>query len=253
MATFGDGDLAIANCTLALNGAREGAVHLHGGVVTIETSIIAGTYFSGLTKDFEHCYPVEVWEGEITLTSCDVFGNDDGDWVDAIAGQEDLRGNFSAPPCFCYPDEGDFELCADSSCAPENHPWGWGVLVGAFGVGCEACDCPGPVAVADPPEDAADPTTLPRATAFLGAVPNPFNPHTSLRFALAAPQAIRLSIWDLSGHPVITLAEGPYPTGEHSLLWNGRDSQGRAMPSGTYLVRLETETGVQAKKVMLLR
>jgi flagellar hook assembly protein FlgD len=49
------------------------------------------------------------------------------------------------------------------------------------------------------------------------------------------------------------LADGLLNGGTHTLTWNGRDSQGHAMPSGTYIVRLETESGVEARKVMLLR
>ena len=37
------------------------------------------------------------------------------------------------------------------------------------------------------------------------------------------------------------------------VVWNGKGATGRAVPSGTYVVRLETESGVEARKVMLLR
>ena len=38
-----------------------------------------------------------------------------------------------------------------------------------------------------------------------------------------------------------------------SVTWRGTNVSGRAMPSGTYVVRLETESGVEARKVMLVR
>jgi len=81
------------------------------------------------------------------LTCCDLFGNIGGDWIGCISDQIDLRGNFSAPPCFCDDENGDYHLCADSWCLPENHPWGCDDLVGAYGEGCGACECPsqGPV------------------------------------------------------------------------------------------------------------
>ena len=44
-----------------------------------------------------------------------------------------------------------------------------------------------------------------------------------------------------------------YAAGSHSVVWNGKDAMGRAVPSGTYVVRLETESSVEARKVMLLR
>jgi parallel beta-helix repeat protein len=39
----------------------------------------------------------------------------------------------------------------------------------------------------------------------------------------------------------------------HSVVWNGKDAMGRAVPSGTYVVRLEADSGAQASKVMLIR
>ena len=58
-----------------------------------------------------------------------------------------MNGNFSANPCFCDADGGDFQLCGDSYCLPGNHPWGCEQLVGAFGLGCGECGCSGPVAI----------------------------------------------------------------------------------------------------------
>lgn len=85
------------------------------------------------------------------------------------------------------------------------------------------------------------------------AHPNPFNPQTKISFSL--PQDGRASIraYDLSGHLVKVLAEDRYPAGDHSVDWNGRDAAGRELSSGTYIVRLEMEEGVQATKVMLIR
>lgn len=82
-----------------------------------------------------------------TLHCCNVYGNAYGDWSGYIEDQIDLRGNFSAPPCFCDVANDEYHLCADSWCLPGNHPWGCDELVGAYGEGCGACDCPaqGPV------------------------------------------------------------------------------------------------------------
>ena len=73
-----------------------------------------------------------------TLTCCDVYGNEGGDWVGCIAGQYGVNGNFSADPMFCMaanPDE-PYSLQEDSPCRGMYSPCGQ--LVGAFGVGCPA-------------------------------------------------------------------------------------------------------------------
>ena len=78
-------------------------------------------------------------------TACDLFGNEHGDWIGPLADQLEVRGNFSADPCFCDLEGDDFHLCADSWCLPARNPWGWEVQVGALGEGCGACECGGPV------------------------------------------------------------------------------------------------------------
>jgi hypothetical protein len=84
-------------------------------------------------------------------------------------------------------------------------------------------------------------------------VPNPFNPRTEIQFSLASKQRIKLSVYDMAGKRVVELADVVYEKGDHFVSWNGLDSTGRAMSSGTYLVRLETESGVEARKMSLIR
>jgi hypothetical protein len=83
--------------------------------------------------------------------------------------------------------------------------------------------------------------------------PNPFNPQTTITFALDRPQQAEVAVYDLTGRMLGVLADRSYSAGDHSVVWNGKDAMGRAVPSGTYVVRLSTETDVQSRKVMLLR
>ena len=85
------------------------------------------------------------------------------------------------------------------------------------------------------------------------AVPNPFNPNTDISFEMANAGHASLRVYNEAGHLIRTLVNGQYPTGRHTVTWNGCDSQGRAMPSGIYLVRLETESGIQSRKMTLVR
>ena len=72
------------------------------------------------------------------LSCCDLFGNEDGDWVGGIADQYGIRGNFSACPSFCHIELGNAGICDESPCAPGNHPDGYDCgLIGAHDVGCE--------------------------------------------------------------------------------------------------------------------
>ncbi len=97
---------------------------------------------------------------------------------------------------------------------------------------------------------------VPVATRLLGNAPNPFNPQTSIRFALAAADAgdrVRLRVYDVRGKLVRTLVDGALPAGEHAIVWDGRDGQGRAAASGVYLYRLETGRQALSGRMLMLK
>ena len=73
-------------------------------------------------------------DGAVTLTCCDVFGNEGGDWVGCLEAQLGLNGNISADPLFCGRDASDFGLHRDSPCASEANPTCG--LMGTLPVGC---------------------------------------------------------------------------------------------------------------------
>jgi hypothetical protein len=100
---------------------------------------------------------------------------------------------------------------------------------------------------------------LPVATAdWLAAPsPNPFNPRTRIRFRIGAGASgrYRLAIYDVAGRLVSVAAEGrDGGLGlSRSIDWTGKDSAGRDLPSGVYLLRLETPRGALDRKMTLLR
>jgi predicted outer membrane repeat protein len=101
-----------------------------GSTATISNCIIA---FGGETTSAVKCAST----GSVSISASDVYGNGGGDWVDCIAGQGTVNGNFSADPFFCHAELGDLTLYLNSPCLPGNHPGGgdWG-LIGAWSAGC---------------------------------------------------------------------------------------------------------------------
>jgi len=83
--------------------------------------------------------------------------------------------------------------------------------------------------------------------------PNPFNPSVTLPLSLAHDQDVRLAVYDTAGKLVRTVYHGHLAAGDHQWSWHGRDDRGRAMPSGMYHLRLETEHDVFQRRMMLLR
>jgi len=98
------------------------------------------------------------------------------------------------------------------------------------------------------------PDLTPRASRLAQNRPNPFNPSTQIRYELTAPAVTTLRIFDLAGRLVAVLVEGEaMSAGTHAATWTGRDTQQRAMPSGTYFYRFEAGGFVDTRRMTLIR
>jgi hypothetical protein len=93
---------------------------------------------------------------------------------------------------------------------------------------------------------------LPRLTLYPSS-PNPTSAGTIVRFVTAAAANVDLRVFDLAGRCVRSLARGDVTPGEHITGWNGRDDLGRALPGGTYFVRLRCGEIRATDRVILLR
>lgn len=91
------------------------------------------------------------------------------------------------------------------------------------------------------------------ATALHGCSPNPFNPQTTIRFSLARAGRAEIVVYEMTGRLVVVLVDQIQAEGDHSVVWNGKDAGGRNVPSGAYIVRLETGTDVESQKISLIR
>ncbi len=84
--------------------------------------------------------------------------------------------------------------------------------------------------------------------------PNPFNSSTSIDFDLPSETHITLTLYDLLGRTIRTLADGRRTAGQHSLIWDGTDDAGRAVSSGVYLYQLRIGDGaLLQRKLVLIR
>lgn len=95
--------------------------------------------------------------------------------------------------------------------------------------------------------------TIARALTLENATPNPFNPSTMIRFALADPGLARVEVIDTRGRVVATLIDGFREAGEHQVLWDGRDDSGAAAATGVYFVKAQAADEVQTRKMTLLK
>ena len=94
---------------------------------------------------------------------------------------------------------------------------------------------------------------LPRAFDLDQNYPNPFNSGTVIRFSLPRSGRVSLSLYNLTGQRVATLLSGRRPAGTYTVRWDGRDEEGHALASGVYLYRLQADTQVETRKLLLVR
>ena len=88
----------------------------------------------------------------------------------------------------------------------------------------------------------------------LSNYPNPFNPITTIYFTAVDAENAELVIYNLKGQLVKTLIEDLQDAGEHSVIWDGRDSNDKRVSSGIYLYKLNLNGKTEAvKKCLLLK
>jgi hypothetical protein len=83
--------------------------------------------------------------------------------------------------------------------------------------------------------------------------PNPFNPTTTIRFALVESGDVALSIYDVSGQQVRSLVDEWRSAGRHSIVWDGRDDAGRQVASGVYVYRLRAGQFSRSAKMVITK
>lgn len=99
----------------------------------------------------------------------------------------------------------------------------------------------------------AENVALPEAFALHQNFPNPFNPTTTIGYALPEEGFVSLRIYDLLGKEVRTLVDDFEFAGMKSVRWDGRDDMGREVSAGLYIYRLEAEGFAQARKLAFVK
>ncbi len=87
----------------------------------------------------------------------------------------------------------------------------------------------------------------------LSIFPNPFNFRMTLNIKLKTPGFIRADVFDLRGRHTAELWDGPVSAGTLQLNWNAVSDAGLPVPSGVYMLRLQTSETTLTQKVMYVR
>jgi flagellar hook assembly protein FlgD len=93
----------------------------------------------------------------------------------------------------------------------------------------------------------------PASLALALSQPNPFRAQTRIEWAVPRPSHVRLSVYDVAGRAVRTLASGPYAAGRYHADWDGRDDAGMRAAAGVYFFRLTADSDARTRKVTLMK
>ncbi len=232
--------LSMTNCTLAENDANSGAglfvASAQGSDVRIEDSIVAFGIDGEAVGGPGQC---DVW-----LVCSDIYGNEGGDWVGCIGAQLGSAGNIQEDPMFCDLEGRDLRLDHSSPCLRLEHP-DCGIYMGAWPVGCPASMIPD-----------QGPERGEGRWSVAVSVENPVRGPVTLRYwvpAALASERLEFGIFDVSGRLVRRLFGGECSEGAHAVIWDCRDTAGRACNSGVYYCRVGPGGPKSVKPLVLMR
>lgn len=90
-------------------------------------------------------------------------------------------------------------------------------------------------------------------TELVGNYPNPFNPETTISYKLRKAGHVTLDIFNIKGQKVNSLVNKKQVQGNHTVIWNGRDDNNRAVASGVYFYKMRSGFFSSTKKMILMK
>jgi len=81
--------------------------------------------------------------------------------------------------------------------------------------------------------------------------PNPFNPSTTISYALATEQYVTVRVFNSNGQLVRTLIDGKQSNGTNLVTWDGRDESNVQVASGVYLLRIDAGAFSETHRMIL--
>jgi len=228
-----DSYLRLNQCTVVFNSLHSGGsqlwvdgishVEIQNSILDGEWSIIETASSSQANIDISFsCIPGGL--DAITQNGTTVISWDNSNIVD--------------PPLFCQPMSWEHTLAENSPCAWMSTT---GSYIGAFPVGC------GPVAIL------GDGPMRPIAYSLEQNFPNPFNPSTSIEFALPQVSLVKLVILDVLGREIKTLRHETLQPARYTDIWDGRNESGDMLPAGIYFARIQAGKYTSTVKMLLLK
>lgn len=88
----------------------------------------------------------------------------------------------------------------------------------------------------------------PDAFALMGNYPNPFNPQTTIPYAVPTESRVQIAVYDLNGRLIRTLVDGMHQPGRYTV-----NFQAEGLSSGTYLYTMRAANFSQSKTFVVIK
>jgi hypothetical protein len=88
---------------------------------------------------------------------------------------------------------------------------------------------------------------------LLPSSPNPFESVAALRFNMSVTGPLRVTVHDVAGRLIATLADGNHDAGRYVLRWDGTNERGKRLPPGLYFAIAKTAGYQASQKLILLK
>ncbi len=217
----------ITNNTIADNIQREESIAIGGLSFGEGEAYIANCILWNNTSD--NTAEIVNENAVLNISCCDVMN-----WT----GED---SNFALDPLFCDQENRDYSLASNSPCLPSNNSCE--ALIGALDQGCSVTSV----------EEINQGYEVPSSYCLYANYPNPFNPETRIEFELPKASHVELSIYNVLGQKITTIADDEYPAGRYRATWDGTDSNGNRVASGIYLYQLKVGDFVESRKMLLIK
>ncbi len=98
-----------------------------------------------------------------------------------------------------------------------------------------------------------NPEVTPVISQLIGNYPNPFNPETSIAFSTKENGPVSIDIYNVRGQKVRSLLNENKEAGNHTVVWNGKDDNGKNVASGVFFYRMKSGKYSSTKKMILMK
>ena len=109
------------------------------------------------------------------------------------------------------------------------------------------------IVLSDPGAAKAVVQTRPEAFSLANNFPNPFNPATTIQYALPQAADVELIVYNAVGQVVRTLVAEYQSAGRYAVEWDATNDSGYRLSSGIYFYHLQAGEFREVKKMLLLR